>query len=76
MGKPNRFPYPLWQYPVIFWFLFIHLINIRFKITALIAWRREIGVISREHRVTFSDIMSFGHWLTRETINDWWYAKR
>jgi len=65
--------YPLWQYPIIFLFLSIYLIKIRFKIRTIISWRREIGVISKEHRVTFSDIMSFGHWLSGETINDWWW---
>ncbi len=68
--------YPLWQYPIIFAFLFAFLIKIRFKIKALTAWRREIGIIPKDRKPTFSGIMSFGHWLVGESIRDWWYAKR
>lgn len=67
--------YPLWQYPVIFLFLFIYLIRIRFKVKAVIAWRKEIGLIPKDHKVAFSDIMSFGHWLAGEEINQWWHSK-
>ena len=76
MCKIHKAPYPLWQYPIIFSFLFDYLIKIRFKIRAVISWRREIGVISKEHKVTFSDIMSFGHWAVGETMNGWWNPPR
>lgn len=67
--------YPLWQYPIISLFLFHYLIKIKFRIKVLIAWRREIGIIPKNRKVILSDIMSFGHWLTGETLNAWWYSK-
>ena len=75
MRKIIKTPYPLWQYPIIFLFLFNYLIRVKFKIKAIIDWRREIGIIPKDHKVTFSDMISFGHWIAGETMNDWWHAK-
>ena len=72
-----KIKYPLWQYPIIFFFLAKYIkawefwrIGVRVK--ALIAWRRGVGIIAKDHKVTFSDVLSFGHWLVGMwLINTW-----
>jgi hypothetical protein len=65
--------YPLWQYPIIFLFLLRLLIQIRFKVKALINSRKDLGIIPKDHKPTFQDLMSFGHWVAGEQMIEWWY---
>ena len=64
--------YPLWQYPIIFFWLLRYLFRIKFRVKALIAWRQEIGLIPKGHKPTFTEVTSFGHWAVGQGLIELW----
>ncbi len=54
--------YPLWHYPVLFWWLLIFLKRWKFKVRSLLQSRQDCGVIAQGKNPTLEQIVSFGHW--------------
>jgi hypothetical protein len=77
MKKLFKTKYPLWEYPIILIFLVKYIKvwefwRIRRRVKALIAWRRDIGIITKDHKVTKDDILSFGHWIVGMWLIEKW----
>jgi hypothetical protein len=68
--------YPLWQYPIIYAWLFVYLAKYKFRMRMLIRWRRSIGMIPDRKmsiREWHANLTQFGHWGFEQVINGIWY---